>query len=130
MPMPAEEGEIPLGLGPIRRSEDGTREDGAAPGSPWRRHGDRDGGSSRYFANQPCAMGMVGRGLQMFASMAEVDHLGFGRQGSPAQVQLSAARVDLSLRSLSLGRARLMCETSLASCAFIVSLPLSAMRPR
>ena len=24
---------------------------------------------------------MVGRGLQMFASMPEVDHLGFGRQG-------------------------------------------------
>ena len=58
-----------------------------APGSTWRRHGDRDGGSRGTSANQP-GDGMVGRGL-LFASMPEVDHLGFERR-SP-KVQLSAA---------------------------------------
>ncbi len=79
MAMLAEEGEFPLGLGPVRRSGgiakvaqrpdhlgDATgivTEDLAVLLEPARRHG------------------MVGRGLQMFASMPEVDHLGFGRQG-------------------------------------------------
>ena len=55
------------------------------------------------------------------------DHLGFGRQGR--KVQLSAAPSAIATIPIS-GRARLMCATSLASCAFSVSLPLSGMRPR
>ena len=44
MAMLPEEGEFPRGLGPSP-AQRRHREGGAAPGSPWRRHGDRDGGS-------------------------------------------------------------------------------------
>ena len=127
MAMLAEEGEFPLGLGPVRRSG------GIAKVAQRPDHlGDATGIVTEDLAVllEPAGRhGMVGRGLQMFASMPEVDHLGFGRQGLQEKVQLSAAPSAIATIPIS-GRARLMCATSLASCAFSVSLPLSGMRPR
>ena len=77
--MLAEEGEFPLGLGPVRRSG------GIAKVAQRPDHlGDATGIVTEDLAVllEPAGRhGMVGRGLQMFASMPEVDHLGFGRQG-------------------------------------------------
>ena len=79
MAMLAEEGEFPLGLGPVRRSG------GIAKVAQRPDHlGDATGIVTEDLAVllEPAGRhGMVGRGLQMFASMPEVDHLGFGRQG-------------------------------------------------
>ena len=79
MAMLAEEGEFPLGLGPV----------GAAAASRrWRSAPDHLGDATGIVTEDLAVLlepagrhGMVGRGLQMFASMPEVDHLGFGRQG-------------------------------------------------
>ena len=111
--------------GPAQRRH---REGGAAPGSPWRRHGDRRRrgyrGTSR--TSRAPRHGRT-RFAQMFASMPEVDHLGFGRQGlqeGPASAAPSAiATIPIS------GRARLMCSDFALQGAFSVSLPLSGMRP-
>ena len=77
--MLAEEGEFPLDLGPVRRSG------GIAKVAQRPDHlGDATGIVTEDLAVllEPAEChGMVGRGLQMFASMPEVDHLGFGRQG-------------------------------------------------
>ena len=126
MAMLAEEGEFPLGLGPVRRSG------GIAKVAQRPDHlGDATGIVTEDLAVllEPAGRhGMVGRGLQMFASMPEVDHLGFGRQGLQEGPVVGGAIGDSD--DPDLGAARLMCATSLASCAFSVSLPLSGMRPR
>ena len=83
MAMLAEEGEFPLGLGPVRRSG-GIAKVVQRPDLL----GDATGIVTEDLAVllEPAGRhGMVGRGLQMFASMPEVDHLGFRATGSPGR---------------------------------------------
>ena len=120
MAMLAEEGEFPLGLGPVRRSG------GIAKVAQRPDHlGDATGIVTEDLAVllEPAGRhGMVGRGLQMFASMPEVDHLGFGRQGLQEGPVVGGAIGDSDDPDLG------ACLPDV--CAFSVSLPLSGMRPR
>ena len=71
---------------------------------------------------------MVGCRSEMFAGMPEVDDLGFGRQGLQEGPIVGGAVGDSD--DPASGRSCLICATSLASCAFSVTLPLAGMRPR
>ena len=121
----AEEGEFPFDLGPIRLcaiTKVAQRPDHLV---------DATGVVTQNLAVPLEPVGdhrMVGCRSEMFAGMPEVDDLGFGRQGLQEGPIVGGGVGDSD--DPDVGRSCLICATSLASCAFSVTLPLSGMRPR
>ncbi len=116
--MLAKEGQFPVDVGPLAPQ---CREGGAAPGSPCRCRGGRDAGSRG--TSRTSGAPLHGRPPRADARR----HTSVSGSRPPRKVQLSAAASAMALIS---GRLRLICATSLASCAFSVHFRPSGMRPR